>query len=407
MVPLRRLPRKALVLASALPLVVSLWSAAGARAAGPVGAATCAQAVGDAVQLDCGGPATHLIFFVQPGDATIGQLLNPQPVVEAVDDSNIPDANYAQNITLTIDSNPGGGTLHTTTSVQAVNGVATFTDLTIDQPGNGYTLDANGPLPVVPVVVPAFDDSLPTVTSDPFDILPVRQGGIQCGTIYGVNDVHNDSRFYMVRSDAPHTLTALGGVHKESNFESIDYSARDQTLYAVTAGGNQHGKKGFVYSVDPVTGALTPLFSTHFRDVEGIAYSFDDATLWGWVDGKGLIQIDPATQTTTLVQPSGRHFEAMSWDAETGHLWLAKGSEVWSYDPVTHAFSLLTAHAPGNVLGMDSQIPTGEIALALEGKPRISIWIESTQTTLYTVPTPGFRDTQSLAWTTPCQTNPG
>jgi hypothetical protein len=37
------------------------------------------------------------------------------------------------------------GTLSGTRTVTAVNGVATFSDLSIDQPGNGYTLVVSVP----------------------------------------------------------------------------------------------------------------------------------------------------------------------------------------------------------------------------------------------------------------------
>src|SRR5207248_2155595 len=40
-------------------------------------------------------------------------------------------------------SNPGGGSLSGTTTVAAVNGVATFSNLSIDKAGAGYTLAAS------------------------------------------------------------------------------------------------------------------------------------------------------------------------------------------------------------------------------------------------------------------------
>src|SRR5207245_8023247 len=54
---------------------------------------------------------------------------------------------FTGNITVAIGANPGGGTLAGTTSVAAVNGVATFATLSIDKVGTGYTLaaSASGP----------------------------------------------------------------------------------------------------------------------------------------------------------------------------------------------------------------------------------------------------------------------
>ena len=47
-------------------------------------------------------------------------------------------------ISMAIDANPGGGTLSgTTTDVPTSAGIATFADLSIDEPGDGYTLAAS------------------------------------------------------------------------------------------------------------------------------------------------------------------------------------------------------------------------------------------------------------------------
>src|SRR5256885_5873691 len=47
------------------------------------------------------------------------------------------------SITVAIGTNPASGTLAGTTTVAAVNGVATFANLSINNPGTGYTLIAS------------------------------------------------------------------------------------------------------------------------------------------------------------------------------------------------------------------------------------------------------------------------
>ena len=47
------------------------------------------------------------------------------------------------NVTIALASDPGGGNLGGTLSVTAVNGVATFTGLTINAAGTGYTILAS------------------------------------------------------------------------------------------------------------------------------------------------------------------------------------------------------------------------------------------------------------------------
>src|SRR4029079_7082665 len=50
--------------------------------------------------------------------------------------------NSSASVTLAIGTNPASGTLSGTKTVAAVNGVATFSDLSIDKAGTGYTLTA-------------------------------------------------------------------------------------------------------------------------------------------------------------------------------------------------------------------------------------------------------------------------
>ncbi|CAN5298884.1 hypothetical protein BH10PLA2_BH10PLA2_14420 [soil metagenome] len=52
------------------------------------------------------------------------------------------DKNFTGDVTLTLAGGPGGATLGGTTTVPVVNGVATFTDLSLAQLGDGYTLVA-------------------------------------------------------------------------------------------------------------------------------------------------------------------------------------------------------------------------------------------------------------------------
>src|SRR5436190_19672691 len=67
----------------------------------------------------------------------------PAVQVSALDDAGNVVTGFTGLITVAIGSNPGGGTLAGTTSVNAVSGVATFSTLSINNPGTGYTLVAS------------------------------------------------------------------------------------------------------------------------------------------------------------------------------------------------------------------------------------------------------------------------
>ena len=88
------------------------------------------------------GVATHLAFFAQPTNATAGVAIAPSVVVNALDaNDNIATA-YGANIVVAIGTNAGGGTLSGPASIAASQGVATFSNLSLDKSGAGYTLHA-------------------------------------------------------------------------------------------------------------------------------------------------------------------------------------------------------------------------------------------------------------------------
>ena len=86
--------------------------------------------------------ADHVLFLQQPTDTATGQTISPV-LVEVVDAfGNVETSDNSDTITLSLGTNPSGGTLSGTLTVTVVNGVATFSDLTIDLTGDGYTLHA-------------------------------------------------------------------------------------------------------------------------------------------------------------------------------------------------------------------------------------------------------------------------
>lgn len=97
-----------------------------------------------------------LAFTSQPSTATAGVVFTP--ITVAIEDpSGHPVASATNAVTVALGANQGGATLLGTTTVTAVNGIATFQDLSIEKAGTGYTLVA-------------FSDSVMRATSVPFAI---------------------------------------------------------------------------------------------------------------------------------------------------------------------------------------------------------------------------------------------
>ncbi len=90
------------------------------------------------------GTASKLVFNAQPTSATAGVSISPAVTVYVEDAGNNLVTTATNSISMAIGTNPGGGTLSGTTPVNAVNGVATFSNLSINKSGTGYTLVASG-----------------------------------------------------------------------------------------------------------------------------------------------------------------------------------------------------------------------------------------------------------------------
>jgi hypothetical protein len=90
--------------------------------------------------------AIHLTFSVQPVATTAGQII-PSVQVSALNASNAVVTSFTGPITLSIAVGTGatGGFLFGTTVVNAVNGVAIYSDLSIQKAGTGYKLSAASP----------------------------------------------------------------------------------------------------------------------------------------------------------------------------------------------------------------------------------------------------------------------
>src|SRR5204863_250309 len=103
------------------------------------------------------GPAAKVVFTVQPSNAGAGAMNTPAVQVAVQDAQGNTVTTATTSISLAIGSNPASGTLAGTTTVAAVNGVASFANLSINNPGTGYTLIASA-------------TGLPTATSTAFSI---------------------------------------------------------------------------------------------------------------------------------------------------------------------------------------------------------------------------------------------
>jgi hypothetical protein len=90
------------------------------------------------------GEPEGLVFVHEPTDTEVGQTIDPAVTVEIVDGFGNRVTDSTLEVTMEIGNEPGDpATLDGTLVRAAVDGLATFDDLSIDEPGEGYTLIAH------------------------------------------------------------------------------------------------------------------------------------------------------------------------------------------------------------------------------------------------------------------------
>jgi len=104
-------------------------------------------------------PAVKLALGQQPTSTPAGLTISPAVTVRVLDAANALVTTSTAPVTLAFGNNPAGGTLSGTLTLNAVNGVATFSDLSVAKAGSGYNLRATSP-------------GLTSATSATFSILP-------------------------------------------------------------------------------------------------------------------------------------------------------------------------------------------------------------------------------------------
>lgn len=116
----------------------------GATAGTNTATATASGLTGSPVTFTATGTAsaaTQLIITQQPPTTvTAGAAMSPALTVTAKDALGNVSTTFTGTVTAAIGTNPASGTLAGTTSVAAVNGVATFSTLNVNNVGTGYTL---------------------------------------------------------------------------------------------------------------------------------------------------------------------------------------------------------------------------------------------------------------------------
>src|SRR5256886_185445 len=227
---------------------------------------------------------SQLVFTVPPTNTAAGAAITPAVQVAGQDALVNTVTSFSGTVTVTLAANPGGGTLAGHPTVTAVNGVATFADLSIDRVSTGYMLQATGAglttasvpfdvtpgaatqlaftvqptntaagAPITPAVqVTARDASGNTATQFTGNItvaLGANQGGATLGgvaTHAAVAGVASFPGLSLNKTGSGYTLTAttggIPGVATSAQFNVIAAAAGQLALTTPPSATAQHGR---------------------------------------------------------------------------------------------------------------------------------------------------------------------
>ncbi len=200
------------------------------------------------------GSATTLAFTQQPQTTAAGTAIAPVQVA-ALDDAGRTVTTFTGPITISLGANPGGDPLSPRT-VNAVNGLATFSNLRIDKAAAGYTLvaTANGVpnvsssvFTIVPGTVTQLSFTVPpsntpagATVQPPVQVTAYDAVGNQATNFIGSVVVaigHNGGLLLPGTLSGGGPVAAVNGVASFSNL-SIDVAGNGYTLIATIVGGS-------------------------------------------------------------------------------------------------------------------------------------------------------------------------
>ncbi len=226
------------------------------------------------------GGATDLAFQVDPTDAEAAISIAPAVLVAALDANGDVVTDFSDDVTIAISTNPGSGTLSGTTTVAAVDGIATFTDLSINRTGAGYRLQATSA-------------GLANATSSTFDITPGPAAQLSINTQPGP-------------AVAGANITPALRVQIEDALGNVVTTFTGDVSVAISAGSGASGAAlSGTTTVAAVAGIAT--FSDLSIDKVGASYTFSISAS-GLLDATSAafdVIAGPANDLIITVQPNG------------------------------------------------------------------------------------------------------
>ncbi|MCX7170087.1 MAG: hypothetical protein NTY41_07260, partial [Proteobacteria bacterium] len=229
--------------------------------------------------------ATKLAFFQQPSNTPVSAAIYPAVTVKILDAGNNLVTTSNATVTMAIGTNPASGVLSGTPTVNAVAGIATFSNLLINQAGTGYTLTASSP-GLTGATSGSFNITAPVCFTDDFNRATLLETGNWtrtkgAGTTFDAEIVNSRLRL----TDA--AATRATAVHLNRLFPGYGNKVTAEFNYYAY---NGNGADGMVIalsdaSIAPVAGAFGGSLGYAQKCQNGVAGCVNDCNVAGGCPG--------------------------------------------------------------------------------------------------------------------------
>ena len=212
---------------------------------------------------------TDLALTAQPSNANAGSPLSSQPVVRVTDLEGNLVTSSSPSVTVSITSGSGtsGATLLGTTTVSAVDGVATFSDLQINSAGTDYTLTVSSSGLTI-LVSSAFDIAAGPASTLVVAIDPSESAANDAFSTQPVVHIKDDYGNIITTATGTVTATIISGLGTLTGTASVAASAGVATFTGLGI-----DTKGDDYQLGFSSTGLTSATSTAFNIISATPVS--------------------------------------------------------------------------------------------------------------------------------------
>jgi hypothetical protein len=293
------------------------------------------------------GAAAILVFTTQPQNVTAGGTIPGPPTVTVQDNAGNTVISFTGSVSVAIENNPNGGTLSGNLTVTTGPNVS-FPSLTINQPGNGYTLIASSA-------------DLVSATSNPFNVMSAAGAGAISGVITRLSNGLTITGA-LVEAFQGTTLRGKAVTNSTGNYSITGLAAGSYTVRASFIG-------------------LVPQVVNNIPVADGSTTAVDLSLNFGIAIQSPLAGAtinDFGVLVTGLFEPSLAPEVGIKVN---GYVALQDGNEFATFVPLDSQTTTLTATlsgAAGNLLAGDSvpittQLPDNEPVLSFRPFPVIAL----------------------------------